>query len=264
MILDRIVGHKLEEVNRRKTARPYTTLLALMRDMPEPRDFRAAISTGTCSIIAEVKKRSPSKGVMRTVFDPAAIALIYEQYGAAALSVLTDQHYFGGSAEDLMRTRAAVSLPVLRKDFIVDPYQIAEARIMGADAVLLIARILEQSTLKSLKDMADSLGLCPLVEVHTLDDLDKALNASATVIGINNRNLDTFTTDLTVSIDLAARVPADRIVVSESGITTRSDIDRLRGAGIHAFLVGEALMTAEDMGITLRNLSGVENDGDRG
>ncbi|MBN2255921.1 MAG: indole-3-glycerol-phosphate synthase, partial [Deltaproteobacteria bacterium] len=151
----------------------------------------------------------------------------------------------------------------LRKDFIVDPYQIFETRVIGGDAVLLIARIMEQAILTELKELAESIGICPLVEVHSRDDLDKAVNAGATVIGINNRNLETFTTDLTVSIELAAHVPEGRIVVSESGIATRSDINRLRRAGIRTFLIGETLMTAENMGAKLRELSGDENNDDR-
>jgi indole-3-glycerol phosphate synthase len=263
VILDRIVQHKYEEVVRLKKERPESDLRARIGDVPEPYDFREAIAVGDCSIIAEVKKRSPSKGEMRNLFDPPAIASIYEKNGAAALSVLTDQEFFGGEAADLINIRAAVSLPLLRKDFIVDPYQIFETRVIGGDAVLLIARILEQAALADFKELAESLGLCPLVEVHNRDDLDKAVNAGATVIGINNRNLDTFTTDITVSIDLAAHVPEGRIVVSESGIATRTDINRLRGAGIRAFLVGEALMTAEDMGAKLRELSGGEDNDDR-
>lgn len=263
MILDRIVQHKYEEVARLKTKQPEVELQALIRDLPAPRDFKAAIGSGTCSIIAEVKKRSPSKGVMRNVFDPCAIASIYEENGAAALSVLTDEAFFGGTASDIGNVKKTVSLPLLRKDFIVDPYQIFETRGIGGDAILLIARILEQNVLTELKELAESLGLCPLVEVHNLDDLDKAIGAGATVIGINNRNLETFTTDLRVSIDLAAHVQSGRILVSESGIRTRADIDRLMSAGIRAFLIGETLMTADDMGKKLRELSGKASDDDR-
>jgi len=263
MILDRILQHKYEEVAGLKTARPEAELRALIGDLPASRNFKAAVGSGTCSIIAEVKKRSPSKGIMRNVFDPVTIASIYEQNGAAALSVLTDEAFFGGTASDIGTVKKAVSLPLLRKDFIVDPYQIFETRMIGGDAVLLIARILERNVLAELKELAESLGLCPLVEVHDLDDLDKAIGAGATVIGINNRNLETFSTDILVSIDLAAHVPDGRIVVSESGIRTRADIDRLMGSGILSFLIGETLMTADDMGKKLRELSGEASNDDR-
>ena len=263
MILEQIVHRKYEEVAHLKMVQSEAELRARIEHLPAPRDFKAAIDRGTCSIIAEVKKRSPSKGVMRNVFDPCAIASIYEGNGAAALSVLTDYAFFGGTASDIEEVRKVVTLPLLRKDFIVDPYQIFQTRAIGGDAVLLIARILEQGILTELKGLAESMGLCPLVEVHNRDDLDKAVDAGATVIGINNRNLETFSTDLRISIDLAPHVPKDRIIISESGITARADIERLTSAGIRTFLIGGALMTAEDMGKKLRELSGEASDDDR-
>lgn len=263
MILGEIVRHKREEVSHLKTVHPERDLRDRIADLPPPRDFRAAIGGGTCAVIAEVKQRSPSKGIMRSVFDPRAIASVYEENGAAALSVLTDHTFFGGSLSHIGEIRETVSLPLLRKDFIIDPCQVFETRVMGGDALLLIARILEQSVLVELKELAESLGLCPLVEVHSRDDLDRAVAAGATVIGINNRNLETFSTDLRVALELAPHVPKGRIVVGESGIRTREDMELLREAGITVFLVGEALMTAQDMGRKLRELSERGND-DRG
>ncbi|MFB0505568.1 MAG: indole-3-glycerol phosphate synthase TrpC, partial [Thermodesulfobacteriota bacterium] len=207
-----------------------------------------------CSIIAEVKRHSPSKGRIRQDFDPLQIAILYQENGAAAVSVLTDKEFFEGDRTYLSGIRKVVDLPLLRKDFIIDPYQIYETRILGGDALLLIARLLAKEQLREYIRLAESVGLSPLVEVHTREELDKALASGAQIIGINNRNLETFSTDLRITRDLAPCIPGDRLVVSESGINTREDIETLTKAGIHSFLVGEALMRAADIGGKLREL----------
>jgi indole-3-glycerol phosphate synthase len=201
-----------------------------------------------------VKSRSPSRGRIREDFDPFKIAAIYQENGAAAVSVLTDEEFFEGDRRYLSGIRKAVDLPLLRKDFIIDPYQIYETRMLGGDALLLIARLLAEEHLREYIRLAESVDLSPLVEVHTREELDKALASGAEIIGINNRDLKTFSTDLGVTLDLAPFIPGDRLVVSESGINTRGDIEILMKAGIHSFLVGEALMRAEDIGGKLREL----------
>ncbi len=256
MILERIVEAKRKEVASLKEVRPLSRFEGALRDLPPPRDFRGAISRLPCSIIAEVKKRSPSKGRIREDFDPFKIAALYQENGAAAVSVLTDEEFFEGSRTYLSGIRKIVDLPLLRKDFIIDPYQIYETRILGGDALLLIACLLEEEQLREYIRLTETLSLSPLVEVHTREELDKALAAGAQIIGINNRDLRTFSTDLGVTLDLIPSIPGNRIVVSESGINTREDIETLMKAGIHSFLVGEALMRAEDIGRKLGELLG--------
>jgi indole-3-glycerol phosphate synthase len=220
-----------------------------------PRPFAQALRGREPAIIAEIKKASPSKGVLRPDFHPAFIAHAYEQGGAACLSVLTDKQYFQGSLRDLEAARAAVNLPVLRKDFTIDRVQIFEAAAHGADAVLLIAVILSISELQTLRELASSLGLASLIEVHDQEDLFKAIDSGAEIIGVNNRDLDTFQVSLDTSLRLSYLMPANVIRVSESGIHTRADIDLLRGAGFHAFLVGESLMRAPDPVALLKSLT---------
>ena len=254
MILDRIVEVKKREVDYLKESTSLEALKKAVRYLPPPRDFRKAISGRACSIIAEVKRSSPSKGRIRKNFDPLKIASIYEANGATAISVLTDKEFFEGENSYLSEIKETVSLPLLRKEFIIDPYQIYETRIIGGDAILFIAGLLKEETLRQFINLAESLGLSPLIEVHSREELDKALAAGAGIIGINNRNLKTFSTDLTTSLELAPSIPKNRIVISESGIHTREDIATLMGKGIYSFLIGEALMEAPDIGKKLRGL----------
>jgi indole-3-glycerol phosphate synthase len=256
MILEKIIEVKKEEVAYLKRARPLQELKHAIADLPSPGNFFEAISGRECAIIAEVKRSSPSKGVMREDFDPGRIALAYEENHAAAISVLTDNVFFGGDEIHLAAIKVCVGLPLLRKDFIIDLYQIYETRYLHADAILLIASILEKKQLREYAGLAQSLGLSVLCEVHSESELDKALSSDAGIIGINNRDLTTFSVDLNTSISLAASIPVDRIIVSESGISSRSDIERLTNAGIHAFLIGETLMRSDDMGRKLRELLG--------
>jgi indole-3-glycerol phosphate synthase len=254
MILDEIVEVKRREVAERKETTPLTALEAAIEAMPPTRDFRKALAGGGCAIIAEVKRRSPSRGVIRAEFDPVRIAGEYEKNGASAVSVLTDASFFGGSSGDLTAVKKAISLPVLRKEFIIDTWQIYETRAIGADALLLIAAILGEGELREYRKLAASLGLASLVEVHDRPELETALAAGAEIIGINNRDLRTFVTDIETSRVLAPLVPANRIVVAESGIRSRQDIDTLLRAGVRAFLIGETLVGAPDIGATLRGL----------
>jgi indole-3-glycerol phosphate synthase len=253
-ILDQIVAVKHAEVVSMKRGTSLSELKRMTEDLPQPRDFRTAVSGGNCRIIAEIKRRSPSKGNLTTDFDPVRIALIYEENGAAALSVLTDKEFFAGEKKYLNDIKEKVSLPLLRKDFIIDPSQIYETRLIGGDALLLIAGILEARQLADYLGLTEEMGLSALVEIHDREDLDKALAAGAAIIGLNNRNLKTFTTDLQTSCELMPHIPEGRMVVSESGIRTRSDIEDLMAAGIHAFLVGETLIKAKDRGEKLREL----------
>jgi len=256
VILDDIVEVKRREVAERKKTTPLAALEGTIKGMPPTRDFRKSLDGGGCAIIAEVKRRSPSRGALRKEFDPAGIALEYERHGAAAVSVLTDETFFGGSSGDLSAVRNAVSLPVLRKEFIIDPWQIHETRVIGADALLLIAAVLTERELREYRELASSLGMASLVEIHDRGELEKALRTGAEIIGINNRDLRTFATDIRTSLDLAPLIPADRLVVSESGIRTRGEIEILTQAGIRAFLIGETLMTAPEIGNTLKGLLG--------
>jgi indole-3-glycerol phosphate synthase len=256
-ILDRIIAVKREEIRAAQLSAPLEELklLACTRDK---RDFigalRAKHAEGKPAIIAEVKKASPSKGVLREHFVPADIARSYERGGAACLSVLTDVQFFKGSVAYLEEARAACGLPVLRKDFIVDPYQIVEARAMGADCILLIAAALQRSQMQDLEAFAHSLGLAVLVEVHDTEELMAALTLKTPLMGINNRNLRTFETSIDTTIGMLEAVPDDRIVVTESGIMCRSDVERLRAMDVHTFLVGEAFMRADDPGTELARL----------
>ena len=233
---------------------------------PPPRGFRAAlearIGAGRAAVIAELKRASPSRGIIRRDFDPARIAAGYERGGAAALSVLTDRDFFQGSPDHLRAARAATALPALRKDFLVDPWQVHEARAMGADCVLLIVAALDDDRLRALAELAGELGLDTLVEVHDEAELDRALRIPAPLIGINNRDLRTFETTLATTRRLAPRVPEDRRTVTESGIASRDDVDGLRADGVHAFLVGEAFMSAPDPGERLAALFGPDPDPD--
>ena len=257
-ILDRILARKVEEIAERSARVPMAELIARVADLPDTRGFAAAIEAkieaGLSAVIAEIKQASPSKGVIRADFDPAAIAQAYAEGGATCLSVLTDADFFRGHEDYLRQARAACTLPVLRKDFTIDDYQVYEARAIGADCILLIVAALDDSSLLELSLLAAELDLDVLVEVHDEDELGRALEIPAPLIGINNRNLRSFEVSLDTSIKLRERVPADRLLVSESGITTGTDISRLRAAGIHAFLVGEAFMRAADPGQALKQL----------
>ena len=266
-ILARILERKREEIAEGARAFPLAEMRRWAADAPAPRGFRAAIEArvgeGRPAVIAEIKRASPSRGIIRHEFDPARIATGYERGGAAALSVLTDRDFFQGAPDHLRAARAASALPVLRKDFIVDPWQVHEARAMGADCVLLIVAALDDEPLRELAKLAGELGLDTLVEVHDEAELERALGIPAPLIGINNRDLRTFETSLATTERLAARVPADRRTVTESGIASRADVARLRARGVHAFLVGEAFMSAPDPGERLAALFG-EGDGGTG
>ncbi|MCE5264632.1 MAG: indole-3-glycerol phosphate synthase TrpC [Deltaproteobacteria bacterium] len=257
MILDEIVETKRREVAWRKERVPLRALETAAGRMPPARDFRVAVSAGTePAVIAEVKRRSPSRGLLRPDFDPVRIAREYESFGASAISVLTDEVYFGGSDADLTAVKAAVRLPVLRKEFIIDPYQIYEARAIGADALLLIAAILTDGELRQFRELAASLGLAALVEIHDREELERALCTGAQMIGINNRNLKTFATDIRTSLEVAPLIPEGRIGISESGIRSRGEIETLSKAGIRAYLIGETLVAAADIGLKMRELLG--------
>lgn len=256
-ILSQIVSTKRDEIARAKANVPDAELRARLRDAPILRDFFAPLAAaGPIKLIAEVKKGSPSKGVIRPEFDPVAIARTYEENGASCLSVLTDEHYFQGHLEYLTQIRQAVSLPLLRKDFILDTYQLLEARVAGADAVLLIAECLDDCNLRKLHNEALELGLVPLVELYEPANLPRVLQAGATLIGVNNRDLKTFAVDLSHCIRLRDQVPLDAVFVAESGIHSRSDVLRLEEAGIDAMLVGESLIKEADIGAAVRRLRG--------
>ncbi len=260
-ILERIVAVKREEIAAGRALRSLASWRA-QAEAPERRqdlrDFVAALRTrvaaGQAAVIAEVKKASPSKGVLREHFVPADIATSYEKGGAACLSVLTDERFFQGSALYLKQARAACHLPVLRKDFIVDEYQVVEARAMGADCILLIAACLSDAQMAELEAQALALGMAVLVEVHDGAELQRALRLKTPLLGINNRNLRTFEVSLDTTLTLRAQVPADRLLITESGILNRADVQRMRGAGVNAFLVGEAFMRAPDPGVALAGL----------
>jgi indole-3-glycerol phosphate synthase len=259
-ILRRILARKAEEVSERAARMPLTELEARCADLPDPRGFVAAleakIEAGRAAVIAEIKKASPSRGVIRADFDPAAIAASYERGGAACLSVLTDIDFFQGSDEHLRQARAACTLPVLRKDFVIEPYQLYEARVLGADCILLIAAALDDAQLLGLTLLAAELSLDVLVEVHDGLELERALALPTPLIGINNRDLRSFEVSLDTTLGLRERVPSDRILVTESGILASADVARMRGAGVDAFLVGEAFMRAEEPGTELARLFG--------
>ncbi len=257
-ILDKIVAVKRTEVAAARTRRSLASWREEAETRRDVRGFGAAlrgkIAAGRAAVIAEVKKASPSKGVLREHFVPAEIAASYAQHGAACLSVLTDEHFFQGSAAYLQQTRAACDLPVLRKDFMIDEYQVVEARALGADSILLIAACLSDQQMADLEAAALALGMDVLVEVHDGAELARALRLKTPLVGINNRNLKTFEVTLDTTLGLLADVPADKLLVTESGILGRADVQRMRVAGVHAFLVGEAFMRAPDPGVALDEL----------
>jgi len=257
-ILQRILARKAQEIEARNAALPLRELSARCSDLPDTRGFAAAleakIEAGQAAVIAEIKKASPSAGVIRADFDPAAIARSYEVGGAACLSVLTDMDFFQGCDAYLQQARAACALPVLRKDFTIDAYQVYEARALGADAILLIVAALGDAALLELALLAADLDLDVLVEVHDQAELERALEIPAPLVGINNRNLRTFETRIETTLNLRERVPDERVLVSESGIRTPEDVKRLRAAGVHAFLIGEGFMRAAEPGKELARL----------
>jgi indole-3-glycerol phosphate synthase len=256
-ILNKILVAKRADVQRAQRMCPLAELQRRASEAQAPRDFHAALrKTDQISIIAEIKKASPSAGVIRADFDPVTIAAIYEKHGARAVSVLTEESYFQGSLEYLKAIRRNCGVPLLRKDFIFDPYQLVEARANGADAVLLIAEVLEQPALVNLVAEAERLGMQALVEIHDDENLNRALDSGSQLIGINNRDLRTFETRLTHTLDLMPRIPAGYCVVSESGISTHQDLLKLTDAGVRAVLVGETLMRAHDIGARLDLLRG--------
>ena len=257
-ILQKILATKQREVAEASSAVPLAQVKAQAAVASEPRDFEAALRTkiraGEPAVIAEVKKASPSKGVLRADFDPAAIARSYAAAGAACLSVLTDREYFQGAPEYLQAARGACALPALRKDFMVDPYQVYEARALGADCILLIVAALEPGVMRELEAHALGLGMAVLVEIHNAAELDAALTLKTSLLGINNRNLRTFETRLESTLDLLGSIPADKLVVTESGILSSADVRLMRSRGVEAFLVGEAFMRAKDPGAALAEL----------
>jgi indole-3-glycerol phosphate synthase len=255
-ILDTIVEHKWGEIAAAKAAVPERELERTTADQPPARDFTGALLRPGIRVIAEVKKASPSAGVIRPDFDPTAIARAYERGGADCLSVLTDEHFFQGHLRYLIAAREATRLPVLRKEFVLDRYQLVEARAAGADAILLIAEILPGDRLKELFDQATALGLHVLVELHEADQLPRVIDCGSTLIGINNRDLRTFHTSLDHTLALLPKVPANRAVISESGIKTHTDLEHLAAAGVKGVLVGESLMRAADVAAALAALRG--------
>jgi indole-3-glycerol phosphate synthase len=257
-ILDEIVASKRREVEAAKGRMPLEELEHQAIEAPPVRDFRAALAgPGPIRLIAEVKKASPSAGVLRADFDPIAIARAYQAHGAACLSVLTDAPYFQGHLSYLARIRAAVAIPLLRKDFLIDEYQVVEARLAGADAVLLIAEILDDDLMARLLTRARSLSMAALVELHDPANLPRVLNAGADLVGINNRDLRRFVTDLDLTLRLRPLVPPGVLLVSESGISSRADVLKLEAAGVDALLVGESLMRAPDIGEAVEELLGL-------
>lgn len=257
-ILERILARKRQELEAARATVSFAEMQRRAAAAPPARDFvgalRAKIAAGRPAVIAEMKRASPSKGLLRAEFDPAAIARSYEAGGAACLSVLTDRDFFKGDPAHLAQARGACALPVLRKDFITEPYQVHEARALGADCILLIAAILARQDMQGLEASARSLGMAVLVEVHDAAELEAALSLQTPLLGINNRNLRNFETRLETTLDLLPRVPSERIVVTESGIAGRADIALLRERGVQAFLIGEALMRAANPGQALADL----------
>jgi indole-3-glycerol phosphate synthase len=257
-ILRKILTRKAEEITERARRTPLAELKKQLAQAPTPRGFlkaiRSRVATGQAAVIAEIKKASPSKGLLRADFRPAEIAKSYERHGATCLSVLTDVDFFQGSDEHLKQARAACALPVLRKDFTMDAYQVCEARVLGADAILLIVAALDDMPLRELAALAAQLGMDVLVEVHDAGELERALALPVPLIGINNRDLRTFHTSLETTLDLLGKIPSDRVVVTESGIHAPADVARLRAHGVSVFLVGEAFMKADDPGEKLQEL----------
>ena len=253
-VLERILEVKRGEIAAAKERFPLATVEARAKAAPAVRDFVAALRARRPAVIAEIKKASPSRGVLREDFDPAAIAKSYETGGAACISVLTDRQFFQGDVAHLAAARGACALPVLRKDFVIEPYQVFESRVFGADCILLIAACLTQPQMIELEGLAGSLGMAVLVEVHDAKELEAALTLRTPLIGVNNRNLKTFETRLDTTLELVPRIPPSRIVVTESGILAATDVARMRSAGVNTFLVGEAFMRSEDPGAALASL----------
>jgi indole-3-glycerol phosphate synthase len=256
-ILEKIVEARRESVAQRKRVLPDVALkIAVEKKAPPPRDFAAALTRDAINVIAELKKASPSRGVIRAEYAPAVLAASLEQGGAAALSVLTEEDFFSGSLADMKEASRVTKIPILRKDFIVDPWQVWETRAAGADAFLLIAAILSDATLAQLLDLGRSLKMEPLVEVHTREELDRVVAAGAHIIGVNNRDLRDFQVHIETSLELIEAIPDDCVAVSESGLRTHDDLVRLRRAGFDAFLIGEHLMTDPDPAASMRALIG--------
>ena len=261
-ILEEIVASKRQEVTLARRRMPIEELEAQAADAPPVRDFRAALAgPGPIQLIAEVKKASPSANVIRADFDPVAIAQTYQAHGAACISVLTDGPDVQGHLSYLARIRASVAIPLLRKDFLIDEYQVVEARLAGADAILLIAEILDDAALSTLMQRASELGMAALVELHDAQNLPRVLAAGANLVGINNRDLRHFTTDLDHTLSLRDRIPQGIVLVSESGIRTRQNVERLEAAGVSAILVGESLMRAPEIGLAVDRLLGMAPPG---
>ena len=259
-ILKKILAAKREEVAAARAAIPLAALRFEAEAAPAPRDFVASIrdriAAGRAAVIAEIKRASPSKGIIRDNFDPAAIAADYESHGAACLSVLTDRGFFKGEPEHLVQARAACSLPVLRKDFLVDPYQVYQARAMGADCILLIVAALELKQMLEMEAIAESLGMAVLVEAHDGTEVDVALQLATPLVGVNNRDLRSFAVDLETTLAQVSRMPPGRVLITESGILGPGDVARMSAHGVHAFLVGEAFMRAPSPGMELARLFG--------
>lgn len=254
--LDDLLASTREAIQSAKREKPETELKSRIRDRNSTRPFTAVCSGKGMRLIAELKQASPSKGILRPDFKPVEIARIYEEEGASAVSILTEERYFKGSLRTLDAVREKVALPILRKDFILEEYQVYEARAFGADAILLIAAILDEPRLKGYRELAEDLSLDVLVEVHSREELEKAVSAGAPMIGINNRNLKTFKTDLETTFQLVRDIPEGRVSVSESGISKREDMVRLEEAGLNAVLIGETFMTCADIGLKIRELFG--------
>ncbi|MDC0307867.1 MAG: indole-3-glycerol phosphate synthase TrpC [Planctomycetaceae bacterium] len=256
-VLDQIVADKRQEIEQAKTLRPLTELEAQVADAPQVRDFVAAMRDSKgIGLIAEVKKASPSAGIIRADFDPVEIARTYQDNGAACLSVLTDEPYFQGHLDYLKAVRAAIEIPVMRKEFIIDPYQVVEARAAGADCILLIAECLNDCQLRELYFQASDLGMECLIEIYDPENLERVLKLEPALLGINNRDLKTFVTELSHTTDLAKNVPAETLLVSESGIRTHDDVLHLQQFGVKGILVGESLMRQDDIGLAVRQLLG--------
>lgn len=260
MILDEIVANKHSEVASRKRRVSLAEFRTRAESVPEARDFASALRGENVALIGEIKRASPSRGAISAEADPIRVASIYAENGASAISVLTDKKYFDGTPNDLKAVRVAVDVPILRKDFIVDEYQVYESRALQADAILLIVRILSDAQLKDYLALARSLGMHTLVEVHDEAELERALATDTKIIGINNRNLVDFTVDLATTERLAPRIPQDRVIVAESGVFTKADVERCAHIGADAVLVGEALMRAEDIRARVAELSSVNRD----
>ena len=260
MILDEILTNKRAEIAQRRAQVPAMELRARAEAMLPTRDLAHALRGENVALIAEIKRASPSRGTLRADAEPVPIARAYTENGTSAISVLTDRQYFNGSLDDLQAVRAAVAVPVLRKDFIIDEYQIYESRALQADAALLIVRVLSDAQLRDYLALAHALGMSALVEVHDEHELARALAVDAHLIGINNRNLADFTVDLATTERLAPQIPRDKIIVAESGIFRRTDVERVARSGVHAVLVGEALMRAGDVGARVRELASVKRE----